>query len=108
MGLINSSIRVAMLASQKFDLEYKIMLVTQAQMNMQQSVTDLMQVGSDYSDPDSPVVKQLKQREQRLQQLEKKLEMQKAQYQARLDMVMTELESAKKMRDQAIKTTFSY
>lgn len=108
MGLINSSIRVAMLASQKFDLEYKIMLVTQAQMNMQQSVTDLMQVGSDYSDPDSPVVKQLKQREQKLQQLEKKLEMQKAQYQARLDMVMTELESAKKMRDQAIKTTFSY
>ena len=108
MGLINSSIRVAMLASQKFDLEYKIMLVTQAQMNMQQSVTDLMQVGSDYSDPDSPVVKQLKQREQKLQQLEKKLEMQKAQYQARLDMVMTELESAKKMRDQSIKTTFSY
>ena len=108
MGLINSSIRVAMLASQKFDLEYKIMLVTQAQMNLSQSVNDLMQVGNDYSDPDSPVVKQLKQREQRLHQLEKKLEMQKAQYQARLEMVTTEIESAKKMRDQSIKAAFTY
>lgn len=108
MGLINATIRVAMLASQKMDLEYKIMLVTQAQMNLSQSVSDLMQVGNDYSDPDSPVVKQLKQREQRLQQLEKKLEMQKAQYQTRLEMVTTELESARKMRDQNIKTAFTY
>lgn len=108
MGLINSSIRVAMLASQKLDLEYKIMLITQSEMNLSQSVSDLMQVGTDYSDPDSPVVKQLKQREQRLQQLEKQLQMQQKQYQARLEMVTQELESAIKMRDQAIKTVFSY
>ena len=108
MGLINSTIRIAMLASQKYDLEYKIMLITQAQMNLSQSVNDLMQVGNDYSDPDSLVVKQLKQREHRLQQLEKKLELQKARYQTRLEMVLTEIESAKKMRDQEIKATFTY
>lgn len=108
MGLINSSIRVTMLLSQKHDLEYKIMLITQAQMNLGQNLNDLMQVGTDYSDPDSPVVKQLKQREQRLQQLEKRLDLQQKRYQARLDMVTTELESARKMRDQAIKAIFTY
>ena len=108
MGLINSTIRVAMLTSQKLDLEYKIMLVTQAQMNLSQSVSDLMQVGTDYTDPDSPVVKQLKQREARLQQLEKRLQMQQAQYQTRLQMIETEIESAKKMRDQSIKNAFTY
>ena len=108
MGLINSSIRVAMLMSQKLDLEYKIMLVTQAQMNLSQSVSDLMQVGTDYSDPDSLVVKQLKQREQRLQQLEKKLQLQQKQYQTRLEMINQEIESAIKMRDQAIQAVFKY
>ena len=108
MGLINSSIRVAMLLSQKLDLEYKIMLVTQAEMNLSQSVSDLMQVGSDYTDPDSLVVKQLKQREQRLQQLEKKLQLQQKQYQVRLEMINQELESAKKMRDEAIQNVFKY
>ena len=108
MGLINSSIRVAMLMSQKLDLEYKILLTTQAQMDLSQSVSDLMQVGTDYTDPDSPVAKQLKQREARLQQLEKRLQMQQAQYQTRLQMIEAELESAKGMRERAIQTTFKY
>ena len=64
MGLINATIRVGMLASQKMDLEYKIMVITQAQMNLSQSVQDLMQVGTDYTDPDSQAAKILKQREQ--------------------------------------------
>lgn len=108
MGLINSTIRVAMLMSQKMDLEYKILLTTQAQMNLSQSVSDLMQVGTDYTDPDSPVVKQLKQREARLQQLEKRLQMQQAQYQTRLQMIEAEIESAKAMRDKSIQATFRY
>lgn len=108
MGLINSSIRVSMLMSQKLDLEYKILLVTQAQMNLSQSVSDLLQVGTDYTDPDSLVAKQLKQREARLQQLEKRLQMQQAQYQTRLQMIEAELESAKAMRDKAIQAAFKY
>ncbi len=108
MGLINSTIRIGMLASEKFDLEYKIQLITQAQMNMSQSVQDLMQIGNDYTDPNSPVVKMLNQRQAKLQMLEKKLSLQMAQYQARLKMVETELESAKQMREKNIQSAFRY
>ncbi|MBQ8168134.1 hypothetical protein IJZ97_01800 [bacterium] len=108
MGLINATIRVAMLNSQKLDLEYKIMLISQTQMNLSQSVQDLMQVGTDYTDPESPVVKMLNQRQAKLQQLEKRLQMQMAQYQTRLKMIETELESAKGMRDKNIQAAFRY
>ncbi len=108
MGLINATIRVGMLASQKMDLEYKILLITQAQMNLSQSVQDLMQVGTDYTDPESPAAKMLKQREAKLQQVEKRLIMLMNQYKTRLEMVSQELESAMKMRDNNIKATFSY
>lgn len=108
MGLINATIRVGMLASQKMDLEYKILLITQAQMNLSQSVQDLMQVGTDYTDPESPAAKMLKQREAKLQQVEKRLVMLMNQYKTRLEMVSQELESAMKMRDNNIKATFSY
>ncbi|MBE7710019.1 MAG: hypothetical protein E7Z93_06190 [Cyanobacteria bacterium SIG32] len=108
MGLINATIRVGMLASQKMDLEYKIMVITQAQMNLSQSVQDLMQVGTDYTDPDSQAAKILKQREARLQQLEKRLTLQMEQYKTRLKAIETELESAKGMRDKCIESTFKY
>lgn len=108
MGLINSSIRVTMLTSQKLDLEYKILLVTEAQRNLSQSVSDLTQVGNDYTDPDSPVVKMLNQRQAKLQQLEKRLTLQMAQYKTRLQMIETELESAISMRDKAIQSAFKY
>ena len=108
MGLINATIRVAMLNSQKLDLEYKIMLISQTQMNLSQSVQDLMQVGTDYTDPESPVVKMLNQRQAKLQQLEKRLQMQMAQYQTRLKMIEPELKSAKGMRDKNIQAAFRY
>lgn len=108
MGLINSTIRVSMLTSQKLDLEYKILLITEAQRNLSQSVGDLTQVGNDYTDPDSPVVKMLNQRQAKLQQLEKRLTIQMAQYQTRLQMIETELESAKAMRERAIQNAFKY
>lgn len=108
MGLINSTIRVSMLTSMKLDLEYKILTITQTQASLSQSVNDLMQVGSDYTDPDSPVVKMLNQRQAKLQQLEKRLTQQMAQYQTKLKMVETELESAKNMRDKNIQNAFRY
>ena len=108
MGLINSTIRLTMLWAQKLDLEYKIQQVTQAQMNLSQSVSDLMQVGTDYTDPDSPMAKMLQQRQAKLQVLEKRLVQQMNQYKARLDMVTTEIESCTAMRDKNIQLAFKY
>ena len=97
-----------MLWSQKLDLEYKIQQVTQAQMNLSQSVSDLMQVGTDYTDPDSPMAKMLQQRQAKLKVLEQKLDAQMLQYQSRLKMIDAEYSSCQGMIDKNIQTSFTY
>ena len=108
MGLINSTIRLNMLIAQRLDLEYKIQLITQSQMTLAQSVSDLMQVGTDYNDPDSPMAKMLQQRQAKLKILEQRLVQQMNQYKSRLDMVNTEIESCTAMRDKNIQIAFKY
>lgn len=108
MGLINSTIRLNMLIAQRLDLEYKIQLITQSQMTLAQSVSDLMQVGTDYNDPDSPMAKMLQQRQAKLKVLEQRLVQQMNQYKSRLDMVNTEIESCTAMRDKNIQMAFKY
>ena len=108
MGLINSTIRLNMLLAQRLDLEYKIQLITQSQMTLAQSVSDLMQVGTDYNDPDSPMAKMLQQRQAKLKVLEQRLVQQMNQYKSRLDMVNTEIESCTAMRDKNIQIAFKY
>lgn len=66
-----------------------------------------MQVGTDYS-PDSPVMKQLNQRQAKLKILEQKLDKQMVQYQTRLQMVTTELESCRGRLQGNIGRAFSY
>ena len=108
MGLINSTIRLNMLIAQRLDLEYKIQLITQSQMTLAQSVSDLMQVGTDYNDPDSPMAKMLQQRQAKLKVLEQRLVQQMNQYKSRLGMVNTEIESCTAMRDKNIQIAFKY
>ena len=107
MGVITDSIRMQYLNNQKLDLEYKIQLITQSRMGLTQAASDLMQVGTDYS-PDSPVVKQLNQRQAKLKALEQKLEQQMIQYQARLQMVKTEYESCRSRLYENIGHSFRY
>ncbi len=107
MGVIVDTIRMQYLSNVKMDLEYKIQLVTQSRMGLTQAASDLMQVGTDYS-PDSPVVKQLNQRQAKLKALEQKLEQQMIQYQSRLQMVTTELESCRSRLYQNIGQSFRY
>ncbi len=107
MSVIVDSMRMQYLSNVKMDLEYKIQLVTQSRMGLTQAASDLMQVGTDYS-PDSPVVKQLNQRQAKLKALEQKLEQQMVQYQARLQMVTTELESCRSRLYQSIGQSFRY
>ncbi len=107
MGLIVSQIRVMYLQQARLDLEYKIQLITQERMGLSAAVSDLMQVGNDY-DPESPTTKALQQRQAKLKVLEQKLQQQYDQYQNRLKMIDTEIESAKGMLDKNIERAFSY
>ena len=107
MGVITDSIRMQYLSNQKMDYEYKIQLVTQARMGLTRAGDDLMQVGTDYS-PDSPVVKQLQQRQNKLKMLEQKLEQQMIRYQTGLQMVNTEYEACRSRLYQNIGQSFRY
>ncbi len=107
MGVAVDSLRLQQLTNEKSELEYKIKLVVQAREGLARAGDDLMQVGTDYS-PDSPVIKQLNQRQAKLKILEQKLDQQMVQYQTRLQMVTTELESCRGRLQGNIGRAFSY
>ncbi len=107
MGVITDSSRVQYLLNQQIDLEYKIQLVTQAKSALAFANADLMQVGTDYA-PDSPVVKQLNQRQAKLKAMEQKLDSQMEQYRIRMQMVTSELNSCRSRLQQGIAQSFRY
>ena len=91
----------------RLDLEYKIQLITEAKMNLSKTCTDLINVGTDLSS-DDPVVKMLEARKERLNQMEKKLDMQLQQYQNKLKMIDTEYSSCESMLQKNIERSFKY
>lgn len=107
MGYAVATIRMMYLNAQRLDLEYKIQLIADAKMNLSRTVTDLMNVGTDL-EPDSPVVKKLEQRKERLYLLEKKLDMQLAAYRTRLKVIETEQQSCEQMIQNNIQRSFRY
>lgn len=106
MGLAVSTLRYMYLNSQRMDLEFKIMLITQSKTSLLASISDLQNIGSDM-DENSPVGKQLKQRQERLHLLEKKLSMQAEMYMTRLKMVEKEIEACRQSMDSNINRTFA-
>lgn len=101
MGLLASTITKSYLIAYQNELEYKISLITQSKLGLTSSQDELLNVGTDM-DPENPMVKQLEQRKERLNLLEKKLDMQLADYRTKLEMVNKNLEAAEKMEDKAI------
>ena len=107
MGLITSSYRMMYLTAYKYSLEAKIQWIAAAKMELVASTDEVMALGNDL-DPENPVVKQFEARKDRLHALEKRLDMQMAEYQNRLKMVDTELQSCQGAVDSAIQKSFSY
>lgn len=92
MGLLAATITQQQLTGYKHDLEYKIMLINQAKLGLTSSQDDLLTAGADM-DPDSPELKQLEARKEKLNQLEKKLDMQLNEYQMQLAIAEKNLKS---------------
>jgi len=107
MGLIASSFRMMYLTAYKMSLETKIQWIASAKMELCASSDEIMALGNDL-DPENPAVKQLEARRDKLIVLEKKLDLQMQEYQTRLKMVDTELQSAQSAVDGAIQSSFSY
>ena len=107
MGMATSQLRLMYLNAYRLDLEYKMQLITEAKMNLSKTCTDLINVGTDLSS-DDPVVKMLEARKERLNQMEKKLDIQMQQYQQKLQMINQEYGSCEKMLSDNIQRSFKY
>ncbi len=107
MGLLTASARMFALNSQRLDLEYKIQLVSQAKTDLAAQEAQLINAGTDLS-ADSPVLKQLNARKERMHLLEKKLDQQMLQYQSQLKMINTEFASCQQQFDSNVKSSCSY
>lgn len=107
MGLISSSFRMMYLTAYKLTLESKIQWIATAKMELIASSDEILSLGNDL-DPDNPAVKQLEARRDKLTVLEKRLDLQMQEYQNRLEMVTTELDSCRGAVSSAIKDSFSY
>ncbi len=107
MGLLTASMRMFYLNASRLDLEYKIQLVSKAKLDLSSQSSELINAGTDL-DPNSPVVKQLEMRKEKLHMLEKQLDQQMLGYQNRLKMVETEYASCQKMFDKNVQSSASY
>jgi len=93
MGLLAASVTQQQLIAYKNDLEYKISQIEESKRSISASSTNLVSVGTDL-DPESPMVKQIEQRKERLNMLEKKLDMQLNTYKTQLALTEKNLQSA--------------
>jgi hypothetical protein len=94
MGILVAASRAMYLTGARNDLEYKIQLINTARLNLMNEMNSLTANGADL-DPESPEVKIMEQRRQRLMLIDKKLEMEMQQYQSQLQMVQSEEEGVR-------------
>lgn len=102
MGLIAASITKQQLMAYQNELEYKMTLIRQAKLGLQSSSEDLLNAGTDM-DPESPMMKQLEQRKERLNLLEKKLDDQLNEYDIKLKMIEKNIEACDEQIKSSIK-----
>lgn len=105
MGLITSTVRLIYLNNYRLDLEYQSQLISVAKLNLSSTVNDLLNAGSDL-DPDSPEVKALEKRKERLYLVEKQLDEKMQRIQVQLKMVEAEYQQVQQQIDNNIK--FAY
>ena len=105
MGLITSTIRLIYLNNYRLDLEYRTQLISVAKMNLSNTVNDLLNAGSDL-EPDSPEVKALQKRKERLYLVEKRLSEQLQRFQVQLKMVEAEYQAVQQQIDKNIQYAF--
>ena len=103
MGLIASSMRLLTLTAYKNQLEMRIESVTENLIGLQSQIDELVTIGADL-DPDSDALKDLKVKKERLNLIEKKLEMQQKQFQTQLEAVNQEIQSCQQLVSSTIQS----
>lgn len=106
MGLVSGIIRLTYLKQSQLDLEYKLQTLTQSKTQLASQSYEIVSIGNDL-DPESPEVKHLEMRRERLNLMEKKIDLEISRTQNMLKMVEAEVESSQKIVDNSIKRSFS-
>ena len=107
MGVVSTIFRTQMLTARRHDLESFIYDLAEAKMELANSVTDYIDAGQTLAD-DSPTLKRLKARREKLELMEKKIDLRMQEYQNKLNMVNTELQSLNGATGNHIQRSFSY
>ncbi len=106
MGLLIAQLRQAQINSYRSDLEYRIQLISTTKLDLSAQINDLVGLGSDL-DPDSPEMKALEKKKERLYQAEKALDQQLQRYQNQLQMIDAEEQSVKQQIQSSIQRSFA-
>ena len=106
MGLLIAQMRLAQINEYRSDLEYKIRLISSTKLDLSNQINELVGFGSDM-EPDSPEMKALEKKKERLYAVEKALDAQLQRYQTQLEMVDAEEQSVKQSLEKAIQRSFS-
>ena len=106
MGLLVAQMRLAQINEYRSDLEYKIRLISSTKIDLSNQINELVGFGSDM-DPDSPEMKALEKKKERLYIVEKALDAQLQRLQTQLEMIEQEEQSVKESLSKAIQRSFS-
>ena len=106
MGLLIAQMRLAQINEYRSDLEYKIRLVSSTKLDLSNQINELVGFGSDM-DPDSPEMKALEKKKERLYIVEKALDAQLQRYQTQLEMIEQEEQGVKESLSKAIQRSFA-
>ena len=106
MGLLIAQMRMAQINEYRSDLEYRIRLVSSTKLDLSSQINDLVGYGSDM-DPESPEMKALEKKKERLYVVEKALDAQLQRYQNQLQMIEAEEQSVKQQLEKSIQRSFS-
>lgn len=106
MGLLLAQLRQAQINQYRSDLEYQIQLVSTTKLDLSSQINDIVGLGSDM-EPDSPEMKALEKKKERLYQAEKALDAQLQRYQNQLQMIEAEEQTVKQQIQSAIQRSFA-
>lgn len=105
MGVVVSSSRNIQLTGLRHEIDYKINLINTAKMALLQNINALTASSTDLK-PDSPEVRLLEERKQRLMLLDKKLDIDLQHYQTQLRMIDGEEPQVSQSLNSAIQRSY--
>jgi len=106
MGVLVAQMRLAQINSFRSDLNYQITLISATKQDLITQVNDLVGLGSSM-ESDSPEMKALEKKRERLQQAEKALDQILQRYQTQLQMLDAEEQSVRQMLQSSIQRMYS-